>query len=144
MQIVVKKMKEESVNKFSKEEWRKHNVERYGRKGWKIDDQFKKNYTIAAFNSKQTVGVAKFRVVGGVGVLETIIVKNSLRNIGIGQELLMEFENICKKMKCHKLRLSTEVKSHAFLFYRKNGYKVEAKLKNDYMNRDRVYMSKRV
>ena len=85
-----------------------------------------------------TLGVANFRVVGGLGELQQILVHHGRARSGIGSQLLEAFEADCRKRGCHKLRLET-AEYQARGFYERHAWSVVATLDDDRFRR-RVYV----
>lgn len=112
------------VQNFLDSEWSKYNGEN--------DYEFKvTRKCLVAKEKDKIIGVAKIKILGGTGLLSELIVSKDQRNNGVGSKLIAAFEKICKKMDCHKLYLETSEKhKEAMKFYKKQGYTIEAELKN--------------
>jgi len=142
----IRKVDEKIVKNFAKKEWLKFDIDIYGkRRGKKFAEEFyHRNYTVAAFDDKKRVlGYAKFKIDGGVGNLDELLVRKGMRGRGVGDALIKIFEKECKKKGCHKLALKSRMKQESFRFYRNRGYEVEAKLSDDKMHEDWAWMFKR-
>jgi GNAT superfamily N-acetyltransferase len=85
---------------------------------------------LVAKANEKPVGVARGLAVGGVGELKHLVVTRERIRAGIGSRLLSEFENRCRSLGCHKVRLET-ADYQARPFYEKHGYMVAAKLNDD-------------
>ncbi|WP_339061204.1 GNAT family N-acetyltransferase [Tepidibacillus marianensis] len=122
-------------------EWPSANDEVFGfrdQSRWKMQE-----HIITARRNKEIVGVAQFRIIGGVGYLSTLLVKEECRGKGsVGQVLLSQFESIAEENQCHKLGLKTYKDSRSANFFAQHGYFEEAFLKNDIHGIDWVMMAK--
>lgn len=131
------------IKEFFTEEWPSANQEVFGftdQSRWKMEE-----YILTAKEENLIIGVAQFRIIGGVGYLSTLLVKKKFRGTGIvGSSLLKHFESTAKERKCHKLSLKSYKNSRAENFFAKHGYQEEAVLKNDIHGIDWVMMSKKV
>lgn len=140
-------VKEEGFNSevkdFYMNEWPSANVEVFGfsdQAKWKMEE-----HLITARVDDKIVGVAQFRIIGGVGYLGTLLVKEEYRGkYSVGKELLNKFEEISKEKQCHKLGLKSYKDSRAAKFFAKHGYEVEAVLFKDIHQIDWVMMAKYV
>ena len=88
-----------------------------------------------------TLGVANFLIVGGLGELQQILVHHDRPRSGIGSELLVAFEAECRARGCHKLRLET-ADYQARGFYERHAWSVVATLHDDRFHRDVYVMEK--
>lgn len=129
------------IKDFYMNEWPSANLEVFGfteQSKWKMEEQL-----ITARKDDEVVGVAQFRIIGGVGYLGTLLVKEEYRGHGqVGITLLNKFEKIAKDKGCHKLSLKSYFNSRASKFFEKNGYEIEGILKKDIHGADWVYMAK--
>jgi GNAT superfamily N-acetyltransferase len=87
------------------------------------------------------VGVACGVAIGGLGELKQLLVKSEHAGTGVGTQLLAAFEQRCKSLGCHKLRLETG-DYQARPFYERHGYAVSATLTGDRFGRDWYVMEK--
>ncbi|GEM_PF-1447828 len=130
-----------SLKDFYQTEWPSANEEVFGfreQARWKMEE-----FIYTALLNEEIVGVLQFRLIGGVGYLSTILVKEEYRGKGlIGQTLLQHFEKICKDKGNHKLALKSYKEKRATNFFLKNGYQIEGILENDIHGIDWVYMAK--
>ena len=92
----------------------------------------------AESDAGETLGIASYGVVGGLGTLAQILVGHGRARGGIGSRLLAAFEADCHARGCHKLRLET-AEYQARGFYEKHGWQVAATLENDRFGK-RVYV----
>ena len=120
----IKRIRKSEVKQF-KDEWRLADKEL----GF---DWNKKEYVFGVLDGKDIVGYIHISINGGVGYLKDIIIKKSFRGKGMGIGLMEFFEGFCREKGCHKLTLSTSERHKAALkLYKKAGFKVESKMKND-------------
>ena len=126
------------IDAFNKKEWKVYNKENnYVHK--------ENKFSFAAYEGKEIIGSINGRTNGGVAYLNSIIVSKKQRKKGIGEVLLKKFEEIAKKNKCHVCLLRTTDKHPtAILFYKKNGYNIEATLNNMYWHVNEYYIIKRL
>jgi GNAT superfamily N-acetyltransferase len=89
------------------------------------------------------VGVACGVAIGGLGELKQLLVRAEHARTGVGSQLLMTFEQRCRSLGCHKLRLET-AEYQARPFYERHGYAVAATLTDDRFGRDWYVMEKRL
>lgn len=91
--------------------------------------------TITAYDESsppQLVGVGLCLIIGKVLRLTHLLIKEEFRQKGgVGSKILRRIEELAREHKWHKIRLSTSEKHQNISFYQKNGYEVEAELKND-------------
>jgi ribosomal protein S18 acetylase RimI-like enzyme len=125
-------------------EWKSSNLKNFGRNI--IPEEWGRPLTLLAWslmNPKELVGVAKCLIVGKTVRVSQLLIKDEYRQKkGIGSKLLQEIEVICLKNSFHKIRLSTSEKHQNLEFYKKNGYQIEATLKNDAMGLEWYILSK--
>ena len=91
--------------------------------------------------SGDTFGIANYRIVGGLGELQQILVHHGRARGGIGSQLLEAFESECRTRGCHKLRLET-ADYQARGFYERHGWSVAATLRHDRFRRSVYVMEK--
>jgi len=126
------------VDRFVNKEWGRFNKE----KGylWK-----EKKYSFAVFENNKVIGYIEFKINGGAGYLSQLLVLKESRKKGAGKILMDKFEEFLKKYKCHKAYLETSEKhKEALKFYKKLGYKVEAKLKDNKFHFDWYFLTKKL
>ena len=130
--------KKKIIDSFILNEWTRYNQEnKYVYK--------EKEFRYVAYLKGKIAGYIFGNTNGGVAYLDDIIVSHKYRGKGIGKILLKKFEEIARKNKCHAYLLATRDKhSGAIVFYKKEGYAVEAKLQNMYWNVNEYYMVKRL
>lgn len=123
----------QDVETFEEAEWAQFNIDR----GEEADFS-KEEFCYIAKDKSKIIGFAIFDIQAGVGHLERLLVKKNYRDKGIGKELILFFEEKCKKQGCHKLWLKTCPSMHtkAFSVYKKLGYTTENVQKNDYLGFD--------
>jgi ribosomal protein S18 acetylase RimI-like enzyme len=87
------------------------------------------------------VGVGLCLLVGKVLRLSVLLIKEEFRKKGgIGSKILRRIEELAREHKWHKIRLSTIHQNVPF--YQKNGYFIEAELRNDAFNSTWFILSK--
>ena len=124
---------------FETKAWAKADTEHYG----EPLDWVKKEFIITAKdeNGKQ-IGASRMNIEVGVCFIETIIVDDSRRGMGIGKQLLQKAEQVATDNGAHKIYLKTGKAWEAVVFYEKQGYVVTAQLPNHYFHTDFVEMTK--
>ena len=122
----------DEIKSFMKKEWLSANLIHFGRD---ISVEISQPLTLTAYDESsppQLVGVARCLIVGQTLRVSQLLIKEEYReSYGIGSFILKELEELALKHKWHKIRLSTSEKHQNILFYQKNGYAVEATLKDD-------------
>lgn len=78
-------------------------------------------YALGAFEADVCVGVALYKVVGGMAELEQIVVMDGHTSRGVGSELMTAFEQHVAALGCHVILLET-AETQAPAFYEKHGY----------------------
>ena len=138
VELIPQSKKDRVIGSFSEREWK-----RFDRQlGYKWNA---KRYTFCAYDGKKVVGCAEVGMNGGAAYLRRIIVAESQRGRGIGRLLLDKFERFAKAKKCHVAYLDTsEVHKEALKFYRRNGYRVIARLKDNKFHLDWYSLAKRL
>lgn len=130
-----------AIKDFFMNEWPSANQEVFGftdQSKWKMEE-----HLMTARQNNQIAGVIQFRIIGGVGYLSTLLVKEEYRGNGlIGQALLSKFEEMAIQKKCHKLGLKSYKNSRASNFFKKHGFIEEGVLKQDIHGIDWVMMAK--
>lgn len=118
------------VETFMANEWPSSNKRVFGRE--LEPAELGKPMIVLVKDSNNILGVAKCKIIGNTVRVLQLLVKSELRGkSGIGKMLLEKIEKICKINKWHKIRLSTSEKHNTIEFYKKQGYFIEAELKND-------------
>ena len=117
--VFIKKASKEEVKKFGKKEWRKFDIEHYGRSFKWVEKEF----LFKAIDSGKIAGYVKFKYVCGVVYLSTLIIASEKRGKGIGKKLMERVERTAKNLKAHKIFLFTGEKWDVGQFYEKLGYK---------------------
>lgn len=99
---------------FNAQHWPVHNR----RQGidWKQSD-----FALGAFDGEEPVGVAIYKVVGGMAFLEQIVVEDGHTHQGVGSQLMKAFEAHAVELACHVLQLET-AETQAPEFYERHGY----------------------
>lgn len=91
----------------------------------------------------KTVGIlASQKIVGGVSNCDWLIISREFRGQGIGQRMLIFWENWVRRNKGHLLTLSADKKNLSF--YLKNGFKEYGFLKKGYFNNSDYLLYKRL
>lgn len=143
LQIIQEAQFSSEIKEFYAEEWPSANLEIFGftdQSRWKMEE-----YILTAKDKNLIIGVAQFRIIGGVGYLSTLLVKKEARGTRmVGLSLLKHFESTAIEKGCHKLSLKSYKNSRAENFFAKHDYQEEAILKNDIHGIDWVMMSKKV
>ncbi len=124
----------EEVSAFLEKTWPEHNA----RAGidWVVEDHY-----ITAHEGERMVGAAHYRIVGGVGGLDELVVVPDRMHEGIGSRLMVEFETRCRAAGCHLLNLDTG-DYQARPFYEKHGWRVYATLSNHRFGHEWYLMEK--
>jgi ribosomal-protein-alanine N-acetyltransferase len=123
--MIIKEIEEKNIKNLQKNEWSKLD-NKYFRAPLKID-----KFYFGAFENRKIVGYMEIIIIGGVGHLSDLMVKENYRKKGIGSLLLKKFETFCKSKKCHKLTINVpENFKDTIRFYKQHGYKKEVVFKN--------------
>lgn len=101
-----------------------------------------KKFFFSVVKGKEIVGVVNLRIHRLVANIGAFVVKRNHREKGIGSLLLKKCEETAKKYKCKKIWLWTLPTIKAYKFYKKHGYKEEARLKNHFGGNDLCIMGK--
>lgn len=132
------KKDEKIVERFRSREWYKFNKEQ----GYSWDQ---KKYSLIALENKKLIGFAKFKITGGASYLNELIVSKEFRGKGIGNLLIKRFEEFSKNKGCHVVYLETSNKHKTALkFYKKQGYKKVATLKDNKFHFTWYFFEKRL
>ena len=105
---------QQAIN-FNKIHWPPHNR----RQGidWKQHE-----FALGAFEIGQLVGVAIYKVVGGMAYLEQLVVREDRTHRGVGSTLLRAFEAHAAELGCHVIQLET-AETQAPAFYERHAYR---------------------
>lgn len=126
------------VASFALKTWNQYNKEKNFMYKEKV-------FRFAAYLNGKIVGYMYGNTNGSVAYLDDILVDREHRSKGIGTKLLRKFEDIARANRCHACLLATTDKhAQAIIFYKKNGYKIEARLKKMYWGCTEYYMVKRL
>ncbi|MFW6073972.1 MAG: GNAT family N-acetyltransferase [Chloroflexota bacterium] len=128
------------ADQFLDSAWREYHASRNDDPG--IDWHSEPVFLIASSAGGGIAGVAKGRVVAGVGHLSDLMVTPAERGRGVGSGLLGAFEEHCRAARCHKLTVHTEEHSDAHRFYLARGWRQEARFVNDKGQQDFVRLVK--
>ena len=105
-----------------------------------------KPVTITAYDESsppQLVGVGLCLIIGKVLRLTHLLIKEEFRlKGGIGSMILKRIEELAHEHKWHKIRLTTIHQN--IPFYQKNGYTIEAELKDDAFHKTWYILSKSI
>lgn len=141
IELVYEQGLNEETKGFFMNEWPSANKEVFNftdQSKWKMEERI-----ITARKATEIIGIAQFRIIGGVGYLSTLLIKENYRGKGsIGKTLLAEFECLATDKNCHKLSLKSYKDSRSTKFFISQGYVVEAELKNDIHGIDWVMLAK--
>jgi GNAT superfamily N-acetyltransferase len=107
------------------------------------EDFTKENYYFRIKHGGEA-GFLAISLAGGVAVLKDLILISEFRNKKLGHELMDFYIDFARKHKCHKMRIKTNtVRSPAaYHLYKKYKFTKETELKNDYLNKDWVILSR--
>lgn len=122
----------EEIKTFLRKEWLSTNLIHFGRD---ISDEINQPLTLTAYDDSsppQLVGVARCLIVGQTLRVSQLLVKEEFREShGVGSLIMQKLEELARNHQWHKIRLSTSEKHQNIHFYQKNGYTIEATLKDD-------------
>jgi ribosomal protein S18 acetylase RimI-like enzyme len=104
----------QQASDFNKIHWPPHNR----RQG--IDWQ-QQDFALGAYEGDNLLGVAIYKVVGGMAYLEQIVVDEAHIRRGIGSALMRAFESHAADLGCHVIQLET-AETQAPAFYERHGY----------------------
>ena len=104
----------QQASDFNKIHWPPHNR----RQG--IDWQ-QQEFAVGAYEGDELLGVAIYKVVGGMAYLEQIVVHEAHTRCGIGSTLMKAFESHANDLGCHVIQLET-AETQAPAFYERHGY----------------------
>ncbi len=122
----------EEIKAFLRKEWLSTNLIHFGRD---ISDEINQPLTLTTYDDSsppQLVGVARCLIVGQTLRVSQLLVKEEFREShGVGSLIMQKLEELARNHQWHKIRLSTSEKHQNIHFYQKNGYTIEATLKDD-------------
>jgi len=136
--INIDKATEKEIKEFNRKEWRKADIEHYGRGIRWIG----KPFIFKAKENGKIVGSVKAKYEGGVIYVKNIIVDEDRRGRGIGRKLMERVEKEGKKIGGHKIYLFTMEKWGSSKFYKGLGFRKTADLKKHFLKRDFAIYSK--
>ena len=104
----------QQASDFNKIHWPPHNR----RQGidWQQED-----FALGAYEGDDLLGVAIYKVVGGMAYLEQIVVDEAHIRCGVGSALMRAFESHAADLGCHVIQLET-AETQAPGFYEHHGY----------------------
>ena len=125
------------ISSFMEKEWRKYDRS--------IDIKWKeKTHAFCAIDEK-IMGCVTCIINGDVCYVDEFIIAENFRRSGIGAKLWKKVEEFAKKKKCFKIAIKTHEKNKSAInFYKKQGLKVDAVLKDYWFHLEWYYMSKKV
>lgn len=127
------KNKSEKLKKFEKIQWRNADIEHYGQETWKA-----KKFVFVAKEKDAIAGFIEFEISAGVCHIETLLIARDKRRLGIGKSLMKKAEDMARKLKVHKIFLSTGKKWDSAKFYESLKYQIGATFPNHYGHQDFV------
>ena len=104
----------QQASDFYKIHWPPHNR----RQG--IDWQ-QHDFALGAYEGDDLLGVAIYKVVGGMAYLEQIVVHEAHIGRGVGSTIMQAFESHAADLGCHVIQLET-AETQAPGFYERHGY----------------------
>jgi len=131
--------KDLEIKKFAKIEWKKWNLEHYGKKDAFMEEEF---FFLKAEENGQIVGFIKMSTEGRVAYIDSLIVKSELQGKGYGEDLIKEAEKLAKEKGCHKIQLETGKNWKQRSFYDHMGYKKTNDFPDQYLRHDFVEYTK--
>lgn len=138
MNIHVLEEKSEEMKTFDKKEWKEYDIQHFGHPiEWDT-----KVYFLNAEDETGILGTLEFKVEGGVGKINTLLVGKGNQRKGVGKALMEKAEEITKKQNGHKLFLMTGKGWEAIKFYEVMGFKKTAEVNNHYFNTDFIELTK--
>ena len=117
--IFIKKTTKGEIRRFGKKEWKRLDIEHYGRPVKWVEKEF----FFKAVEKGRIVGYVKFKYECGVIYVGNLIIAEEKRGRGIGRKLMERVERTAKKLRAHKIYLFTGEKWDVCKFYEKLGYK---------------------
>jgi ribosomal protein S18 acetylase RimI-like enzyme len=101
-----------------------------------------KVYYVKAEDTTGILGTLEIKVEGGVGKINTILVRKGEQGKGVGKALMEKAEEITKKQNGHKLFLMTGEGWEAIKFYKKLGFEKTADIHNHYFHTNFIELTK--
>lgn len=145
----------------SEDSWNRYETDYYPRRALEFDKQahsaetllkrfeVPNNFQLVAEEDGKIIGFTLGLIIrgndtiGGLCLLSWICVHPTHQQKGIGEELLKQVENHCRKQRCHKITLYTlPVLKPAVNLYFKLGFVPEAYLRKEWWEVDFLKMSK--
>jgi len=135
--IEIKEVEKDDMFEIKQRWWKKFN----DMTGYHIS---KSSHFFKISTGDEKIGYIEIDVVRTVANISELIIYEKYRGKGYGHRAMEFAEKFAKNKKCHKIRIKTckEIMPIAYNLYLKHGFQVEAKLKNDYFNKDWVILSK--
>lgn len=137
--IKISKTTKGDIEKFDDSEWKKMDMEHYGRKNISWE---KRHFVFKATKDRKIVGAITGNVEAGVIYVGTIIVFIKERGQGIGSLLISKAIEFGKIKGAHKIWLITGREWRENNFYQKLGFSKIADLPKHYLEHDFVIYSK--
>ena len=135
---MIDKDNEKKMDTLSRKMWHEFNLKR----GYNWNE---KTYKFLVRESAKIVGFVSFKINGGTAYLLQLIVSKKSRKKGIGEILLKKVEDFARNKKCHVVYLDTSDRhKEALEFYKKQHYKIVAKLKNNKFHFTWYYLEKKI
>ncbi len=123
---------DEEIKSFFKQEWLSTDLIHFGRD---ISEEINRPLTVTVYNDAsppQLLAAARCIIMGQtLRVSQLLVIEEYRKSHGIGSLILQRLETLARQNEWHKIRLSTSKKHQNIEFYLKNGYVIEATLKND-------------
>ncbi len=133
----IKNMKLDEIRGFMNKEWKKYDASI----GVKWNE---KTYAFCALE-EGIIGCVTCIINGDICYVDEFIVAENARRRGVGAKLWKKVEDFAKKKKCFKIAIKTPEKNKSAInFYKKQGLKVDAVLKDYWFHLKWYYMSKKV
>lgn len=139
IRVLVELIKSEKDKEYIKDIWKKF----YDDLG--LDSKRNIEYH-EIYVDKKRVGYMLIRVAAGVSYLKDLMIEKSERGKGYGKSALSFFLELSENYGCHKALVKTcpELMPAAYRLYKNFGFQDEAFLKDDYYNKDWVFLEKRL
>lgn len=136
MPLTIREVEPEEIEEFRSREWSRYDEE----VGIRWDSR---RYSLVAEVEGEPVGIAVYHIAGGVGHLDQLLVTKEHQGLGIGSQLLEEFERRCRAAGCHRLTLET-AEYQAPEFYRKRGFEIACTMRDNKFHRTWYLMEKTI
>ena len=137
IKIIKLKEKSKELKKFEKIQWEFADIEHYGQELWKA-----KRFIFTAEEKGKIVGFVGFEIAAGVCHIESLLIAKDKRRLGIGKTLMEKAEKMARKLKVHKIFLTTGKNWKSTKFYDLLGYRVAVTFQNHYGHQDFVQYTK--